>query len=117
MIQKYIAMYLLPEQWTDMRRYHYSNNRNAIGIGDAQEIIYPTLRRPYNLYAAHWIDGLTVAEQERTWIQRMNYDPETEEKYNLGELERLGASKNPQWLRKPMIWAEDYGVVKSLTED
>ena len=47
----------------------------------------------------------------------MNYDPETEEKYNLGELERLGASKNPQWLRKPMIWAEDYGVVKSLTED
>lgn len=117
MTQKYIAMYLLPEQWTDMRRYHFSNNRNAYGIGDAQEIIYPTLRRPYNLYAAHWIDGLTVAEQENAWVQRLNYDPESEEKYNLAELERLGASKNPQWLRKPMIWAEDYGVRTSLTEE
>ncbi|MBQ3959546.1 MAG: SusD/RagB family nutrient-binding outer membrane lipoprotein, partial [Muribaculaceae bacterium] len=34
MQQKYIAMYLQPEQWTDMRRYHYSNNRNNYGIGD-----------------------------------------------------------------------------------
>lgn len=117
MTQKYIAMYMTAEQWTDMRRYHYSNNRNGYGIGDAQEIVYPTLRRPYNLYASHWIDGLTVAEQENTWIQRMNYDPETEEKYNLKELNRLGASKNPLWLRKPMIWAEDYGVRESLTED
>lgn len=117
MIQKYIALYLIPEQWTDLRRYHYSNNRNGYGIGDAQEIIYPTLRRPYNLYAAYWIDGLTVAEQERTWIQRYNYDPETEEKYNLPELERLGASKNPMWLRKPMIWAEEAGARKSLTEE
>lgn len=117
MIQKYISMYMMPEQWTDMRRYHYSNNRNGYGIGGDNEIVYPTLRRPYNLYAAHWIDGLSVAEQENTWIQRMNYDPETEEKYNLKELEKLGASKNPQWLRKPMIWAEDYGVRKSLTED
>lgn len=117
MIQKYIAMYLIPEQWTDMRRYHYSNNRNNYGIGDAQEIVYPTLRRPYNLYAAHWIDGLTISEQERTWVQRYNYDPETEEKYNRAELERLGASKNPLWLRKPMIWAEDYGVRTSLTQE
>ncbi len=117
MIQKYIAMYMLPEQWTDMRRYHYSNNRNGYGIGDAQEIVYPTLRRPYNLYAAYWIDGLSVSEQENTWVQRINYDPESEEKYNLAELERLGASKNPQWLRKPMIWAEDYGKRTSLTED
>ncbi len=117
MIQKYISMYMLPEQWTDMRRYHYSNSRNNYGIGDAQEIVYPTLRRPYNLYAAYWIDGMSVAEQENTWVQRLNYDPETEEKYNLGELERLGASKNPMWLRKPMIWAEEYGVRHSLTED
>ncbi len=117
MTQKYIAMYMQPEQWTDMRRYHYSNNRNGYGIGDAQEIVYPTLRRPYNLYAAYWIDGLSQAEQENTWIQRLNYDPETEEKYNTAELERLGASKNPQWLRKPMIWAEAYGVRTSLTAE
>ena len=117
MIQKYIAMYMQPEQWTDMRRYHYSNDRNGYGIGDAQEIVYPTLRRPYNLYAAYWIDGMSVAQQENCWVQRLNYDPETEEKYNLAELERLGASKNPEWLKKPMIWAMDYGVRHSLTEE
>ncbi len=117
MTQKYIAMYMQPEQWTDMRRYHYSNNRNGYGIGDAQEIVYPTLRRPYNLYQAFWIDGLSTSEQENSWVQRINYDPETEEKYNLAELERLGASKNHKWLRVPMIWAYDYGVKTSLTAE
>ena len=115
MQQKYIAMYLQPEQWTDMRRYHYSNNRNKYGIGDNNEIVYPTLRRPYNLYAAYWIDGLTEAEKENTWIQRLNYDPETEEKYNRKELQRLGAYKNYKWLQEPMIWAHAYGEVTSLT--
>lgn len=115
MQQKYIAMYLQPEQWTDMRRYHYSNNRNGYGIGDQNEIVYPTLRRPYNLYAAYWIDGLTEAQKENTWIQRLNYDPETEEKYNRAELERLGAYKNYKWLQEPMIWAHNYGEVTSLT--
>jgi hypothetical protein len=117
MQQKYIAMYLQPEQWTDMRRYHYSNNRNHYGIGDNQEIVYPTLRRPYNLYAAYWIDGLTEEQKENTWIQRINYDPETEEKYNRAELERLGAYKNYKWLQEPMIWAHDYGEVSSLTQE
>ncbi len=115
MEQKYVAMYLQPEQWTDMRRYHYSNNRNNYGIGDNNEIVYPTLRRPYNLYAAYWIDGLTEEQKENTWIQRINYDPETEEKYNKAELERLGAYKNYKWLQEPMIWAQKYGTVSSLT--
>lgn len=117
MMQKYIAMYMQPEQWTDLRRYHYSNNRNGYGIGDGKEIVYPGLRRPYNLYQAFWIDGLTDAEKENTWVERYNYDPETEEKYNLAELERLGAAKNFKWLRKPMIWAEEYGVRTSLTAE
>lgn len=117
MMQKYIAMYMQPEQWTDLRRYHYSNNRNGYGIGDNKEIVYPGLRRPYNLYLAFWVDGLTDAEKENTWVQRYNYDPETEEKYNLAELERLGAAKNHKWLRKPMIWAEEYGVRTSLTAE
>lgn len=117
MIQKYIAMYMQPEQWTDMRRYHYSNNRNAYGIGPNKEIIYPTLRRPYNLYSAFWVDGLSEAEKENCWVQRINYDPETEEKYNLAELERLGASKNHLWLRKPMIWAQEAGERTSLTQE
>ena len=115
MEMKYVAMYMQPEQWTDMRRYHYSNNRNNHGIGANQEIVYPKLRRPYNLYAPYWIDGLTDAQKENTWIQRINYDPETEEKYNKNELERLGAYKNFEWLRKPMIWAEEAGVRSSLT--
>lgn len=117
MEQKYVAMYMQPEQWTDMRRYHYSNKRNNYGIGDAGEIIYPTLRRPYNLYAAYWVDGLTDEQKENCWIQRLNYDPETEEKYNRPELIRLGAYKNFEWLRKPMIWAEEYGSRTSLTEE
>ena len=117
MMQKYVSMVYQPEMWTDMRRYHYSNNRNNYGIGDNNEIIYPNLRRPYNLYAPYWIDGLTESQKENTWIQRLNYDPETEDKYNKAELERLGAYKNYKWLQKPMIWAEDYGVVKSLTAE
>ncbi len=115
MIQKYVAMVYQPEMWTDMRRYHYSNKRNNYGIGDANEIIYPNLRRPYNLYAAYWVDGLTEAQKENTWIQRLNYDPETEEKYNRSELQRLGAYKNYKWLQEPMIWAHAYGEVSSLT--
>ena len=117
MIQKYIAMYLQPEQWTDMRRYHFSNKRNNYGIGDAKEIIYPTLRRPYNLYAPYYVDGLSNEEQENTWIQRINYDPETEEKYNAAELERLGAAQNYKWLLKPMNWALEAGVRTSLTAE
>lgn len=117
MIQKYIAMYLQPEQWTDMRRYHFSNNRNNYGIGDANEIVYPSLRRPYNLYKPYFVDGLSNEEQENTWIQRINYDPETEEKYNQKELQRLGAYKNHQWLLKPMNWAQEYGTRTSLTAE
>lgn len=117
MQQKYIAMYMQPEQWTDMRRYHYSNNRNQYGIGDNKEIVYPTLRRPYNLYAAHWVDGLTDAEKENAWVTRLNYDPECEEKYNRAELERLGAYKNHLWMREPMIWSQAAGMRRSLTAE
>ena len=114
MMQKYIAMYMQPEQWNDMRRYHYSNNRNGYGIGGNNEIVYPTLRRPYNLYSAYWVDGLTDAEKENTWIQRLNYDPQTEDIYNKDEVVRVGAYKDFKWLQKPMIWAQDAGVRTSL---
>lgn len=101
MRQKYIAMYLQPEQWTDMRRYAYSNEQNEIKYDGV--IIYPTLRRPYNLYEPYWGSR---ADKDGKWIQRINYDPETEEKYNRAELERLGAFRNPEWLKKPMIWGK-----------
>lgn len=117
MTQKYIAMYMQPEQWTDMRRYHYSDKRNNYGIGNNNEIVYENLRRPYNLYSPYWIDGLNDAQKENTWIQRINYDPETEEKYNRAELERLGAYRNYKWLQKPMNWALGYGERTSLTAE
>ena len=96
MRQKYVCLYLQPEQWTDMRRYNYSCEENGIQYDNTY--VYPGLIRPNNIYEAHWGDD------PKAWINRINYDPETEEKYNKAELERLGAYKNYQWLRKPMIW-------------
>ena len=96
MRQKYVCLYLQPEQWTDMRRYNYSCEENGIQYDNTY--VYPGLKRPNNIYEAHWGDD------PKAWINRINYDPETEEKYNKAELERLGAYKNYQWLRKPMIW-------------
>lgn len=108
MRMKYICMYLQPELWTDMRRYNYSSKTN--GVQYAGEFIYPTLRRPFNLYEPHWVPNQNSQLDNQIWIQRINYDPETEEKYNIAELERLGAYKNPLWLRKPMIWAVNPNV-------
>lgn len=96
MRQKYVCLYLQPELWTDMRRYNYSCEENGIQYDNTY--VYPGLKRPNNIYEAHWGDD------PKAWINRINYDPETEEKYNKAELERLGAYKNYQWLRKPMIW-------------
>lgn len=96
MRQKYVCLYLQPEQWTDMRRYNYSCEENGIQYDNTY--VYPGLKRPNNIYEAHWGDD------PKAWINRINYDPETEEKYNKAELERLGAYKNYQWLRKPVIW-------------
>ena len=96
MRQKYVCLYLQPEQWTDMRRYNYSCEENGIQYDNTY--VYPGLKRPNNIYEAHWGDD------PKAWINRINYDPETEEKYNKAELERLGAYKNYRWLRRPMIW-------------
>ena len=115
MTQKYIAMYMQPEQWNDLRRYHYSNTKNGYLING--EIVYPKLKRPYNLYSAYWVDGYTEAQKENLWIQRLNYDPQTEDIYNKDEVVRLGAYKDHRWLQKPMIWANDPGVRTSLTAE
>lgn len=104
MLQKYVCMYLQPEQWTDMRRYNYSNEINKKTYDGV--IVYPGLRRPYNLYEPYWCtDKNADGSVKEVWVQRVNYDPETEEKYNRAELERLGAYKNSDWLKKPMVWA------------
>ncbi len=129
MQQKYVVMYLQPEQWNDMRRYNYSSKTNGITydgvpvytvttIFNGKGTAIPTvansnveysLRRPYNLYEPYWDQpdsyGQNAELSPNAWIVRLNYDPETEDKYNRGELERLGAFKNPEWLKKRMIWA------------
>ena len=49
MQQKYVAMYLQPEQWTDMRRYNYSSSKNGISYTRAGE--KPTF--VYDVYYVH----------------------------------------------------------------
>ena len=129
MQQKYIAMYLQPEQWTDMRRYNYSSKTNGIkydgisvytvtAIFNGTGIGIPTvanstneysLRRPYNLYESQWMTpdafGVNADLSPNAWIMRLNPDPETEDKYHRKELERLGAYKNVEWMKKRMIWS------------
>lgn len=127
MQQKYVAMYLQPELWTDMRRYNYSSKNNGIsydgvfvytiktchdgtrGYESTNFNVEYSLTRPYNLYEAYWNTpesyGTNAKFSPNAWINRLNYDPETEDKYNRKELERLGAYKNPEWLKKRMIWA------------
>jgi hypothetical protein len=150
MQQKYIAMYLQPEQWTDMRRYNYSSKTNGIQYGfNTNEMTYvytiktcfqpatatsnptnPTvehfhgefsLTRPFNLYAPYWDTpdsyGVNANFSPNAWITRLNYDPETEDKYNRKELERLGAYKNPEWLKKRMIWAYKHNSYLTCADD
>ena len=68
-----------------------------------------SLTRPFNLYEAYWVQpddfGQNAKFSPNAWVTRLNYDPETEDKYNRAELERLGAYKNPEWMKKRMIWA------------
>ncbi|HCS87442.1 MAG TPA: hypothetical protein DIW30_03195, partial [Bacteroidales bacterium] len=118
MQQKYVAMYLQPEQWTDLRRYNYSSKTNGIYYDGYPVYTVTTcltkfdgtlmtvknfnteysLRRPFNLYAAYW-DQPDCYEDPSTkavyspnaWVNRLNPDTETEVKYNKQELIRIGA--------------------------
>jgi len=129
MQQKYVAMYLQPEQWNDLRRYNYSSNTNGIkydgvevytvsAVFNGRGTAIPSaanctaqyaLRRPFNLYEPYWMRsedfGQNADLSPNAWIARLNYDPETEERYSIQELERLGAYRNFEWLKKRMIWA------------
>ena len=120
MQQKYVAMYLQTEQWTDMRRYNYSSSQNGIkyvvpgqlpiAIYDVKNVHNGTvsmfakdaenfkleyvLRRPYNLYEAYWSTaddyGVNATLSPNAWVNRLNADTETETKYNKKELDRMG---------------------------
>ncbi|MFD2513558.1 SusD/RagB family nutrient-binding outer membrane lipoprotein [Pontibacter locisalis] len=84
MMQKYIALYLQPETWVDMRRYQY------------KEYAYPGIYYPKNV----------LPEFKGQWIQRLPYDPQTEYIYNPKEIERLGASAR-DWVTKKFWWEEN----------
>lgn len=84
MLQKYIALYMQPETWNDMRRYKYASSAYP-------QLMYPTK---------------ALTEYEGKWLQRLIYDPETEYKYNHKEIERLGA-KNLNWVVKPFWMVEN----------
>jgi hypothetical protein len=117
MQQKYVAMYLLPEQWTDMRRYNYSssengiayvlsgqkpvyvydvknvhNGRNAIFSADAANFCLEySLGRPYNLYESYWWTaddyGVNAKLSPNAWVMRIILNPTL---FNKQELEYLG---------------------------
>lgn len=84
MMQKYIALYLQPETWVDMRRYQY------------KEYAYPGIYYPKNV----------LSEFGGKWIQRFPYDPQTEYIYNPQEIERLGASAR-DWVTRKFWWEEN----------
>jgi hypothetical protein len=118
MQQKYVAMYLQPEQWTDMRRYNYSSSQNGISYaapGQTPVYVYDvknvhngtvalfakdaanfnksiSLHRPFNLYEAYWCTpedyGKNATLSPNAWVNRLNADTETETKYNKKELEK-----------------------------
>ena len=84
MLQKYIALYLQGETWSDIKRYNYNTTA------------YPNLYYPK--YA--------LTEWGGKNIQRFPYDPQTEYVYNPKEIDRLGA-KARNWVFKPVWWAEN----------
>ena len=118
MQQKYVAMYLQPEQWNDMRRYNYSSSANGIAYalpGQTPVYVYDvknvhngtnalfakdsvnfnkeySLHRPFNLYEAYWCTpddyGVNATLSPNAWVNRLNADTETETKYNKKELEK-----------------------------
>lgn len=116
MQQKYVAMYLLPEQWTDMRRYNYSSSENGISYNNvyvydvknvhngkythkfaddgANYTLEYTLHRPFNLYEPYWYTadnyGVNATLSPNAWVNRLNADTETETKYNKEQLELNG---------------------------
>lgn len=84
MMQKYVALYLQGETWSDLKRYNYSIKA------------YPNMYYPR--YA--------LTEWGGRYIQRFPYDPQTEYVYNPKEIERLGARAR-NWAFTPVWWADN----------
>ena len=117
MQQKYVAMYLQPEQWADMRRYNYSSSANGIAyafpgvvpvyVYDVKNVhngintlfskdapnfcLQYSLHRPYNLYEAYWCTsedlGVNASLSPNAWVARILHTPNM---FNISELYRMG---------------------------
>ncbi len=82
MEQKYIAMFIHPEQWVDMRRMDYSTN------------IYPGLTQP---------TGVNT-ELQGQWVRRF-LPGSIEILYNINNAySELGRISNAQWMTTPVWW-------------
>ncbi|MGV3546532.1 MAG: SusD/RagB family nutrient-binding outer membrane lipoprotein [Pedobacter sp.] len=92
MMQKYVALYLQGETWSDMRRYGYKASVYTNRLGNTDHNIY------YPRYA--------LAEWGGKFVQRFPYDPQTEYVYNPKEIDRLGA-KVRSWAFTPVWWVQN----------
>ena len=82
MRQKYVCLYLQPEQWTDMRRYNYSCEENGIQYDNTY--VYPGLKRPNNIYEAHWGDD------PKAWINPYQLRPRNRRKIQQSRIGKTG---------------------------
>jgi hypothetical protein len=88
MEQKYIAMFLNPESWSDMRRYDFRSD------------IYVNLAYPAGTAVNQVLAG--QADPKLRWPRRM-LPGATEVQYNPVEVNKVGGNA-PDYIIKPMWW-------------
>ncbi|WP_345108370.1 SusD/RagB family nutrient-binding outer membrane lipoprotein [Hymenobacter algoricola] len=86
MEQKYIAMFLNPESWSDLRRYDFSTQIYV-------NLVYPTY--PANVPQA--------SQPLKGQFPRRLLPGLTEVQYNPGEIARIGAN-DPDYVTRPLWW-------------
>ena len=114
MQQKYVAMYLQPEQWTDMRRYNYSSTTNGISYAD------PRTGQKVYVYDVNNIHNGKAFDQ--TMYLVLEKDSTKKDVNILKEVEGANFNGKTYSLRRPYnlyeaYWCttEDYGVNAELS--
>ena len=114
MQQKYVAMYLQPEQWTDMRRYNYSSTTNGISYAD------PRTGQKVYVYDVNNIHNGTAFNQ--VLYLELEKDSTKKDLNILKEVEGANFNGKTYSLRRPYnlyeaYWCttEDYGVNAELS--
>ena len=114
MQQKYVAMYLQPEQWTDMRRYNYSSTTNGVSYAD------PRTGQKVYVYDVNNIHNGKAFDQ--TMYLVLEKDSTKKDVNILKEVEGANFNGKTYSLRRPYnlyeaYWCttEDYGVNAELS--